>query len=196
MSCYKQQHIIKKFSNWFILYRSNWVCCYRLLAFFYSIFFCMFKKSIKPHQKLHNDNKRLCENSSEPYTAICIINYLKRRATFDWILYIVCRKHRHEIIDYWKPLLSENTSLIIEYWIVQTEISYQAHISKTQSFSQVYYEQLVLHPEEWMRKILKFVDVPWNESVLHHEEFINKPNGVSLSKYVHEFFFFYFSPCE
>lgn len=49
---------------------------------------------------------------------------------------------------------------------------------------QVYYEQLVLHPEEWMRKILKFLDVPWNESVLHHEEFINKPNGVSLSKYV------------
>lgn len=46
----------------------------------------------------------------------------------------------------------------------------------------VYYEQLVLHPEEWMRKILKFLDVPWNASVLHHEEFINKPNGVSLSK--------------
>lgn len=50
--------------------------------------------------------------------------------------------------------------------------------------SQVYYEQLVLHPEEWMRKILKFVDVPWNQSVLHHDEFINKPNGVSLSKWV------------
>ncbi|XP_031622563.1 protein-tyrosine sulfotransferase [Contarinia nasturtii] len=46
----------------------------------------------------------------------------------------------------------------------------------------VYYEQLVLHPEEWMRKILKFLDIPWNDSVLHHEEFINKPNGVSLSK--------------
>ncbi|XP_037938758.1 protein-tyrosine sulfotransferase isoform X2 [Teleopsis dalmanni] len=46
----------------------------------------------------------------------------------------------------------------------------------------VYYEQLVLHPEEWMRKILKFLDVPWNDSVLHHEEFINKPNGVPLSK--------------
>lgn len=46
----------------------------------------------------------------------------------------------------------------------------------------VYYEQLVLHPEQWMRKILDFIDVPWNESVLHHEEFINKPNGVSLSK--------------
>lgn len=46
----------------------------------------------------------------------------------------------------------------------------------------VYYEQLVLHPEDSMRKILKFLDVPWNESVLHHEQFINKPNGVSLSK--------------
>lgn len=46
----------------------------------------------------------------------------------------------------------------------------------------VYYEQLVLHPEQSMRKILGFLDVPWNESVLHHEEFINKPNGVSLSK--------------
>ncbi|KAL9878846.1 tyrosylprotein sulfotransferase isoform 1-T3 [Glossina fuscipes fuscipes] len=46
----------------------------------------------------------------------------------------------------------------------------------------VYYEQLVLHPEKWMRKILSFVDVPWDEAVLHHEEFINKPNGVPLSK--------------
>lgn len=46
----------------------------------------------------------------------------------------------------------------------------------------VNYEQLVLHPEAIMHKILDFLDVPWNSSVLHHEEFINKPNGVSLSK--------------
>lgn len=46
----------------------------------------------------------------------------------------------------------------------------------------VYYEQLVLHPEHWMRRILNFLDVPWNESVLHHEEHINKPGGVLLSK--------------
>ncbi|KAK0079312.1 hypothetical protein PV325_001420 [Microctonus aethiopoides] len=44
------------------------------------------------------------------------------------------------------------------------------------------YEQLVLHPRDWMKKILHFLDVPWNESVLHHEEFINKPGGVPLSK--------------
>lgn len=46
----------------------------------------------------------------------------------------------------------------------------------------VYYEQLVLHPKEWMEKILSFLDIPWNDAVLHHEEFINKPNGVPLSK--------------
>lgn len=48
----------------------------------------------------------------------------------------------------------------------------------------VFYEQLVLHPELEMRKILGFLDIPWNESVLHHEEFINKENGVALSKWV------------
>ncbi|EFN71301.1 Protein-tyrosine sulfotransferase [Camponotus floridanus] len=44
------------------------------------------------------------------------------------------------------------------------------------------YEQLVLHPRQWMKKILNYLDVPWNESVMHHEEFINKPGGVPLSK--------------
>ncbi|XP_050310110.1 protein-tyrosine sulfotransferase [Anthonomus grandis grandis] len=42
------------------------------------------------------------------------------------------------------------------------------------------YEQLVLHPKQWMGKVLKFLDLPWNDSVLHHEDFINK--GISLSK--------------
>jgi len=46
----------------------------------------------------------------------------------------------------------------------------------------VYYEQLVLHPEKWMRKILKFLDLPWTDNVLHHEQQINKKGGVSLSK--------------
>jgi hypothetical protein len=46
----------------------------------------------------------------------------------------------------------------------------------------VYYEQLVLHPRSWMTKILKFLDLPWNENVMHHEKQINQPNGISLSK--------------
>lgn len=48
----------------------------------------------------------------------------------------------------------------------------------------VYYEQLVLHPRLWLERILNFLDVPWNDSVLHHDKLINKPGGVSLSKFV------------
>lgn len=44
----------------------------------------------------------------------------------------------------------------------------------------VYYEQLVLHPESEMRKILQFLGVKWNDAVLHHEDFIG--DEVKLSK--------------
>lgn len=46
----------------------------------------------------------------------------------------------------------------------------------------VYYEQLVLHPQMWMKHILEFLDIPWDDAVLHHDELINKPGGVVLSK--------------
>ncbi|KAM9219184.1 protein-tyrosine sulfotransferase 2 isoform 2-T2 [Leptosomus discolor] len=46
----------------------------------------------------------------------------------------------------------------------------------------VYYEQLVLHPEQSMHAIMKFLDISWSDTVLHHEELIGKPGGVSLSK--------------
>lgn len=46
----------------------------------------------------------------------------------------------------------------------------------------VHYEQLVLHPETMMRRILNFLDLPWNETTLHHETLVNEPNGIRLSK--------------
>lgn len=46
----------------------------------------------------------------------------------------------------------------------------------------VYYEQLVLQPELWMRRITKFLKIPWNDSVLHHEDYIEKPGGIAVSK--------------
>ncbi|TRY76009.1 hypothetical protein DNTS_010908 [Danionella cerebrum] len=46
----------------------------------------------------------------------------------------------------------------------------------------VHYEQLVLHPGRVMRKLLQFLDLPWDNSVLHHEQLIGKAGGVSLSK--------------
>ncbi|XP_034034023.1 protein-tyrosine sulfotransferase 1-like [Thalassophryne amazonica] len=49
----------------------------------------------------------------------------------------------------------------------------------------VRYEQLVLHPEMEMRKLLHFLELQWDVSVLHHEELIGKAGGVSLSKVEH-----------
>ena len=46
----------------------------------------------------------------------------------------------------------------------------------------VRYEHLVLHPEELLREILRFLDLPWNERVLHHEIAANQENGISLSE--------------
>ncbi|XP_044312065.1 protein-tyrosine sulfotransferase 1 [Varanus komodoensis] len=46
----------------------------------------------------------------------------------------------------------------------------------------VHYEQLVLHPELWLRTLLKFLRISWHPAVLHHEEMIGKAGGVSLSK--------------
>lgn len=50
----------------------------------------------------------------------------------------------------------------------------------------VYYEQLVLHPEEVMKNILNFLDIPWDDVVLRHEELINQPGGISLSRLFYE----------
>ncbi|XP_033112184.1 protein-tyrosine sulfotransferase 1-like [Anneissia japonica] len=46
----------------------------------------------------------------------------------------------------------------------------------------VYYEQLVLHPEQWLRKILHFLDIDFDDSVLHHDKHVGMPGGIRLSK--------------
>lgn len=45
----------------------------------------------------------------------------------------------------------------------------------------IYYEQLVVDIEKWMRKILEFVDIPWHPNVLRHHELISSKE-ISLSK--------------
>lgn len=46
----------------------------------------------------------------------------------------------------------------------------------------VHYEKLVLFPEEMVKKITKFLDLPWSDNMLHHEDFVNKTDGIKLSK--------------
>ncbi|XP_003376812.1 protein-tyrosine sulfotransferase A [Trichinella spiralis] len=44
----------------------------------------------------------------------------------------------------------------------------------------MYYEQLVLNPEKWLRELLAFLEVPWSDHVLNHEKYIGRE--ISLSK--------------
>lgn len=48
----------------------------------------------------------------------------------------------------------------------------------------VRYEALVLAPAATLRRVLRFLDLRWDDAVLHHERYINQPNGVALSKSV------------
>ncbi|ESP01489.1 hypothetical protein LOTGIDRAFT_139716 [Lottia gigantea] len=47
----------------------------------------------------------------------------------------------------------------------------------------VYYEQLILYPEWWMRVILNFLGVPWSSNVLQHDKIVNTARGATLSKF-------------
>ncbi|KAL7853816.1 hypothetical protein AOLI_G00206600 [Acnodon oligacanthus] len=68
-------------------------------------------------------------------------------------------------------------------WNRAVEVMYdQCQAASERSCLPVRYEQLVLHPEQVMRKLLQFLDLPWDPSVLHHEQLIGKVGGVSLSK--------------
>uniref|UniRef100_A0A672IGD9 Protein-tyrosine sulfotransferase n=1 Tax=Salarias fasciatus TaxID=181472 RepID=A0A672IGD9_SALFA len=67
-------------------------------------------------------------------------------------------------------------------WNRAIETMYTQCLEAADKCLPVHYEQLVLHPEKWMRTLLKFLDVPWDDAVLHHEELIGKAGGVSLSK--------------
>ena len=40
----------------------------------------------------------------------------------------------------------------------------------------VYHELLVLNPKLWLKRIIAFLDLPWNDALLKHQEFID-PEG-------------------
>lgn len=50
----------------------------------------------------------------------------------------------------------------------------------TESCLPVYYEQLVLHPETVMRKVLEFVGEEWSDRVLGHDKLVER-NEIRLS---------------
>ena len=80
-------------------------------------------------------------------------------------------------------MASEKYSEFLKFWNIDISDMFEECVTLGSSRClPVYYEQLVLDPETWMKKIISFLDLPWDQAVLHHQDFINKVGGISLSK--------------
>ena len=129
--------------------------------------------------------KNLC--NKDPFTQINGV-YLKRIFPFAKFLFMV-RDGRATV----HSLISRNVTLAgfdlknyqQSFWMwnqVMKKLHWECLRVGSESCMLVYYEQLVLQPAKWMRKVVDFLGIPWNESMLHHEQYIGKAGGVSITK--------------
>ena len=68
----------------------------------------------------------------------------------------------------------------LKIWNTKVTDMYEQCLSNANSCLPVYYEQLVLHPEENLKKITEFLNVPWSDNLMHHEDFIE---NIGIAKY-------------
>ena len=67
----------------------------------------------------------------------------------------------------------------LKNWNSYNEVAYNDCLKLGQkSCIHIFYEQLVLRPENEMKKILDFLNVPWNKNILNHEKFIGKKSFI------------------
>ena len=67
-------------------------------------------------------------------------------------------------------------------WNRAIESMYNQCLAAPDDCLPVWYEQLVLHPEENLRKITKFLDIPWSDNMVNHEDFVSKMGVSSVEK--------------
>ena len=46
----------------------------------------------------------------------------------------------------------------------------------------VHYELLVKKPEYWMKRVFRFLQIPFDSGVLNYREQIGKPGGIRVSR--------------
>lgn len=130
-------------------------------------------------------SKRLC--NKDPFTLKSSV-YIKSLFPNAQFLYIIRdgRAVAHSIVSR-KVTISgfdiTDYRQILQKWNAATSSMYeQCNTLGPKVCHPIYYEQLVLHPEQTLRGILNFLNLPWNDTVLHHEKYINQPDGIELSK--------------
>lgn len=63
---------------------------------------------------------------------------------------------------------------VLTKWNKAIDTMYQQCMDFPDSCLPVWYEQLVLHPQENLKKISKFLNLPWDEKMMHHEQHTNQ----------------------
>ena len=129
-------------------------------------------------------NKYLC--NKDPFTLKSQIYLKKLFPNAKFILMIRDgRATAHSIIER-KVTISgfDITSYkdVLTKWSRAIETMYDQCISHNNTCLPVWYEQLVLHPEENLKKISKFLDLPWDEKMLHHEKYTNQMKISAVEK--------------
>lgn len=71
---------------------------------------------------------------------------------------------------------------VLTKWNRAIESMYNQCMNAPDACLPVWYEQLVLHPEENLRKIAKFLGIPWSDRMLNHEDYVKKMSISSVEK--------------
>lgn len=126
-------------------------------------------------------NKFLC--NKDPFT-LKSVNYLGELFPNSKFILMIRdgRATAHSIIER-KVTISgfDITSYrdVLTKWNKAIETMYDQCLEKPHVCMPVWYEQLVLHPEENLRKISDFLGVGWSDNMMHHDQHTKK---MSISK--------------
>lgn len=71
---------------------------------------------------------------------------------------------------------------VLTKWNRAIESMYNQCLAAPDDCLPVWYEQLVLHPEQNLRKITKFLGIPWSDNMINHEDFVNQMGVSSVEK--------------
>ncbi|TGZ66380.1 hypothetical protein CRM22_005368 [Opisthorchis felineus] len=120
----------------------------------------------------------LCHKDPRTFFYLAYLGELFPRAKFINML----RDGRAAILSSIERKLSNGTELTLlkkwETWVRQMQ--YDCQNLGPQRCMTVRYELLVLYPEKMLRKIMEFLELPWDPKVLEHEKWVEEETNLTV----------------
>ena len=74
-------------------------------------------------------------------------------------------------------------SISLMIWFYSTVESVSFRETRKARCMPVFYELFAIDPEKWMRRVFRFLEIPFHPGILNYSKLIGKPGGIILSKY-------------